>query len=230
MDPIYRLWQHALKRIRRRTARRRRRSVRGALAQPLILSPTKIYESAYRAKLARFFRRPQDGTRYLSTKIYKNIYAYVRAWISEGVGLPHAIRQPETARRQKKSGILELFPYRASGPFPALFYSLSDRVPTDVSIALPILARFLPTCSLIRTQVKRHPADDRSRFPAVRLLPRRSRDARSDRILDSTALTNRRSWDARSATVRPRGRRRRPIRSDSPLDRAVRSDPPDPSV
>lgn len=68
-----------------------------------------------------------------------------------GAGLPHAIRQPETARRQKKSGVLELFPYRASGPFPAMFYSLSDRVPTDVSIALPILARFRPICSRIRT-------------------------------------------------------------------------------
>ena len=64
---------------KQRTMRRRRRSRRGALAQPLILSPTKIYKSAYRAKLARFFRRRSDGTRYLSTKIYKNIYAYVRA-------------------------------------------------------------------------------------------------------------------------------------------------------
>ena len=67
-----------------RTARRRRRSRRGAFAQPFIISPTKIYKSAYTAKLARFFRQPQDGMRYLSTKIYKNIYAYVRAWISEG--------------------------------------------------------------------------------------------------------------------------------------------------
>ena len=68
-----------------------------------------------------------------------------------GVGLPHAIRQPETARRQKKSGILGLFPYRVSGPFPALFYCQSDRVPTGTSATQPILARFRPIGSPILT-------------------------------------------------------------------------------
>ena len=142
-----------------------------------------------------------------------------------GAGLPHAIRQPETARRQKKSGILGLFPYRASGPFPALFYSLSDRVPTDVSISLPILARFRPIYSPILTPSGRRsiplpggptstapipgrpiPISSRPRFrvadsrmPDPRLSDRESNaDARSDRIPRSTG--------------------------------AVRSDPPDPSV
>ena len=68
-----------------------------------------------------------------------------------GAGLPRAIRQPETARRQKKSGVLELFSYRVSGPFPALFYSLSDRVPTDPPAMPPIPTPFRPTCSRIRT-------------------------------------------------------------------------------
>ena len=136
---------------KQRTMRRRRRSRRGALAQPLILSPTKIYKSAYRAKLARFFRR---SPRRHAIFVYKNLQKYicVRARVNfGGAGLPHAIRQPETARRQKKSGVLELFPYRASGPFPTLFYCLSDRVPTDVPIALPILARFRPIDSPILT-------------------------------------------------------------------------------
>ena len=144
-----------------------------------------------------------------------------------GAGLPHAIRQPETARRQKKSGILGLFPYRASGPFPALFYSLSDRVPTDIPATQPILARFRPIYRRIQDSVR----------PAIDPASRRSGFYRADpgtpdrigfltrprfRIADSgmpdPRLSDRESdADARSDLI--------PRSTD-----AVRSDPPDPPV
>ena len=144
-----------------------------------------------------------------------------------GAGLPHAIRQPETARRQKKSGILGLFPYRASGPFPALFYCPSDRVPTDIPAAQPILARFLPAYRRIRDSVG-PTADPASRRPDFY----RADSGMPDRIgfltrprfrcvdlgMPDPRLSDRESdADARSDRI--------PRSTD-----AVRSDPPDPPV
>lgn len=56
----------------------------------------------------------------------------MRACARVGYGevcLPHTMRQPETARPQKKSGNFELFFDRVSDPFSTLFSDPSDPDP-----------------------------------------------------------------------------------------------------
>lgn len=142
-----------------------------------------------------------------------------------GAGLPHTMRQPETARRQKKSGILGLFPCRASGPFPALFYSPMDRVPTGTSATQPILARFRPIGSPILTPPGRRsiplPGGPTSTAPIPGCpipISSRPRFRGADSGMPDPRLPDRESnADARSDLI-PRS------------TCAVRSDPPDPPV
>ena len=124
-----------------------------------------------------------------------------------------AARNGPAPEKERHFGAFSLPRFR---PFPSPVL-LSVRPRSDRCFDLASDSCPFPACIPPDPGLRR--AGDRSRFPAVRLPRRRSRDARSDRILDSTALTNRRSWDARSAVARPRVRRRRPIGSDSPLDR-----------
>ena len=126
-----------------------------------------------------------------------------------------AARNGPAPEKERRFGAFSLPRFR---PFPSHVLR-SVRPRSDRCFDLASDPGPLPAC--LRPDpdsVGRHPTGDRSRFPAVRLPRRRFRDARSDRILDSTALPRRRFKDARSATVRPRVQRRRPIRSDSPLD------------
>ena len=159
MDPVYKLQQHAPTRIRRRTA-----DSWAQTEEPARRVRTAAYSIAYKNLQICVYGQARAifpaAPRRHAIFVYKNLQKYicVRARVNfGGAGLPHAIRQPETARRQKKSGILELFPCRASGPFPALFYSLSDRVPTDIPAMQPILARFRPIGSPILTPSGRRP-------------------------------------------------------------------------
>ena len=127
-----------------------------------------------------------------------------------------AARNGPAPEKERHFGAFSLPRFR---PFPSpVLLSVrprSDRHPCHAADPGPFPACIPPDPGSVRL----HSTRDRSRFSAARLPRRRFRDARSDRILDSTALPLRRSWDARSATVRPRVQRRRPIGSDSPLDR-----------